>query len=108
MLAWLMLCVQPVYSLSCDFEMSPTYDNVLPGYDLIFEGTMVERTTPEKTPPFNIWMLAGLYEFEVQKVWKGDKSLKNIKVWGSATYYGYDAYQKGDSQKTMTQNPKSF
>ena len=91
------LWMQQVYALSCDFEMSPEYGDVLPEYDLIFEGTMVERTTPEKTPPFNIWMLAGRYEFEIQKVWKGDARLKNIKVWGSATYDGYSAYGEGES-----------
>ncbi|MAA80311.1 MAG: hypothetical protein CL916_13740 [Deltaproteobacteria bacterium] len=91
------LCMQQVYALSCDFEMMPEYDDVLPEYDLIFEGKMVERTTPQKTPPFNMWMPAGLYEFEIQKVWKGVEKLKNIKVWGSATYHGYSAYKKGDS-----------
>ena len=96
-LAFLLLCMQQVYALSCDFELMPDYSDVLFEYDLIFEGTMVERTTPDEIPPFNIWRLAGLYEFEVQKVWKGDKKIKNIKVWGSATYHGYSAYQKGDS-----------
>lgn len=96
-LMFVFIWMKQVYALSCDFEMRPTYENVLPEYDLIFEGTMVERTTPDKTLPFNVWRLAGLYEFDVQKVWKGDKNLKNIKVWGSATYHGYSAYRKGDS-----------
>lgn len=96
-LSLLFLSVQQVYALSCDFEWEPEYGDVVPEYDLIFEGKMIERTTPSKTPPFNIWQLAGLYEFEVQKVWKGDRKLKNIKVWAGATYHGYSAYSRGSS-----------
>ena len=55
-----------------------------------------------------MWMLAGLYEFEVQKVWKGDAKLKNIKVWASATYHGYSAYQKGESYIVYVQYIRGY
>ena len=101
MFTFFVLWMQQAYALSCDVDMMPDYGDVIPVYDLILEGTMVARTTPEKTPPFNMWMLAGLYEFGVQKVWKGDAKLKNIKVWASATYHGYSAYPVSYTHLTL-------
>ena len=84
------------YALSCDVDIDPGAHTIFQ-YDFIFEGTIIKRTTSENRPSFTIWRLAGLYEFVVHKVWKGEPSIKKARVWASTTYYGYAPYKTGET-----------
>lgn len=81
-------------ALSCMFEYNPD-ETVISKYHLIFEGKVIKRIIPE-TIPASIFRPAGLYEFEVQRVWKGEAKT-NIHVWASLTFDNYLPYEENNT-----------
>jgi len=61
-------------------------------YDIIFEGTLQKRTTPEDPPALGFPGNAGLFHFHVERVWKGDEQIKDIAIWATGSLDGYIPY----------------